>query len=82
MCWRGEGEDSFTLLLYFLIRLEHLDARKEVLLRGSKADLKRMWRATMSSWRLGRKAALKPEQGAEDGWDMVANILSIDHLIN
>ena len=74
--------DSFTLHLLFFNRLEHLDARKEVLLRGSKADLKRMWRATSSSWRLGRKAALKPEQGAEDGWDMVANILYIDHLIN
>ena len=74
--------DSFTLLLLFFNRLEHLDARKEVLLRGSKADLKRMWRATSSSWRLGRRAALKPEQGADDGWDMVANILSIDHLIN
>ena len=73
--------DSFTLLLYFFNRLEHLDARKEVLLRGSKADLKRMWRATSSSWRLGRKAALKPEQGAEDGWNMVANIFSIDHII-
>ena len=74
--------DSFTLLLNFLNRLEHLDARKEVLLRGSKADLKRMWRATSSSWRLGRKAALKPEQGAEEGWDMVTNVLSIDQLIN
>jgi len=57
-------------------RLEHLDAKKEVLLRGSKADLKRMWRATISSWRLGRKAALKPGQEAEDGWDMVEEILS------
>ena len=54
-------------------RLEHLDAKREVLLRGSVMSLRKMWKSTKTSWRVGRKAALKltPVEGEDDGWKTV-----------
>jgi len=58
-------------------RLEHLDAKREVLLRGSVVSLRKMWRSTKTSWRVGRRAALKlaPAERPDDGWEMVEEIL-------
>ena len=55
------------------IRLDHLDDRKEVLQRGSMLSLRKMWKSTKSSWRVGRRAAIKltPVEGEDDGWKTV-----------
>jgi len=58
-------------------RLEHLDAKREVLLRGSVPSLRKMWSSTKTSWRVGRRAAIKltPVERPDDGWEMVEEIL-------
>ena len=67
----GGGEQKVYYLVK--IRLENLDAKKEVLLRGSMLSLSKMWKSTKTSWRVGRKEALKlsPDEGHDDGWKMV-----------
>ena len=46
-----------------------MDARREVLLRGSVVSLRKMWKSTKISWRVGRRAAIKI--APDDGWEMV-----------
>ena len=50
-----------------------MDAKREVLLRGSVVSLRKMWRSTKTSWRVGRRAApkLAPVERPDDGWEMV-----------
>ena len=66
--------DRKSLILFLLKnRLEHLDAKREVLLRGSLMSLRKMWKSTKTSWRVGRRAAFKltPVEGEDDGWKTV-----------
>ena len=71
--------DRKSLILFLLKnRFEHLDAKREVLLRGSVPNLRKMWKSTKISWRVGRKAALKltPVEGEDDGWKTVQNVFA------
>ena len=80
ICWPcqypGEWKvrDRKSLILFLLKnRFEHLDAKREVLLRGSELSLRKMWKSTKTSWRVGRRAAFKltPVEGEDDGWKTV-----------
>ena len=75
-------ESLLSLKVFFpiVLRLEHLDAKREVLQRGSMVSLRKLWRSTKTSWRVGRSAALKltPVESPDEGWKTVpAQILSL-----